>query len=188
MTTREEQRQLVIERLSRHLLDVGLAQASLRQLAAAAGVSDRMLLYYFSDKAEVMATALASVAGQMTARFAEAIPAGILLPPNELVVRAASFTAQDDMRRFMRLWIEVLAAAAKREEPFVTVAAQIMAGFQQWVDQRLDVPPGTDREAVAAAIIALVDGLALVEMCSGEIIATRAVAAIASLFGGSAAR
>ena len=46
MTTREEQRQLVIERLSRHLLDVGLAQASLRQLAAAAGVSDRMLLYY----------------------------------------------------------------------------------------------------------------------------------------------
>jgi AcrR family transcriptional regulator len=45
MSTRDEQRDKVVERLAGHLLEHGLARTSLRQLAAAAGVSDRMLLY-----------------------------------------------------------------------------------------------------------------------------------------------
>ncbi|MFY8208820.1 MAG: TetR/AcrR family transcriptional regulator, partial [Caulobacter sp.] len=49
MNVRDEQRARVIAVLADHLLATGLSQASLRQLAAAAGVSDRMLLYYFAD-------------------------------------------------------------------------------------------------------------------------------------------
>ncbi len=37
-------REKVTERLAAHLLDTGLSQASLRQLAQAGGVSDRMAL------------------------------------------------------------------------------------------------------------------------------------------------
>ena len=52
MNIRDTQRAAVTERLSSHILAHGLARSSLRELAAAAGVSDRMLLYYFDDKSE----------------------------------------------------------------------------------------------------------------------------------------
>jgi len=64
MTIREEQRRRVTERLAGRLLATGLSRTSVRQLAAAAaaaaGVSYRMLLYDFKDKAEVIAAARAA--------------------------------------------------------------------------------------------------------------------------------
>lgn len=44
MVSREEGRRQVQTALARHLLDSGLSRTSLRQLAGAAGISDRMLL------------------------------------------------------------------------------------------------------------------------------------------------
>ena len=85
MTIRDDQREKVTERLAAHLLDTGLSQASLRQLARAAGVSDRMLLYYFDDKAAVLSAATARIAAQSVAGLAETMPEGTRLPPRELV-------------------------------------------------------------------------------------------------------
>lgn len=181
MSIRDEQRDKVVERLAGHLLEHGLARTSLRQLAAAADVSDRMLLYYFADKAEVLAAVMARVASELAMRLAEAIPDGAPLSPAELVRRAAAFTTRQEMRRFMRLWVEVVAAAARGEAPFPQIVAQVMAGFRHWVDTRLDLPVGADREGTAAAIIAVIDGLALVDMCSEDEIAPRMAAALANL-------
>ena len=168
MSIRDEQRKRVAERLAEHLLATGLTQTSLRQLARAAEVSDRMLLYYFTDKTEVLAAATARIAAQSVAGLADALPEGTRLPPRELVLLAAQLTSGPDLRRFMRLWVEMIGAAAKGEEPFVAISAQVLGGFKQWLAARLDVPEGIDRAATAGAIIALVDGLALVEICSTE--------------------
>ena len=181
MGVRDEQRETVVERLAAHLLETGLSRTSLRQLAAAAGVSDRMLLYYFADKAEVLSVVMARVAGELAQRLAEAVPEGRPLKPAELVRRAAQFTTGPEMRRFMRLWVEVVAAAAKGEAPFAAIAAEVMAGFRMWVDSRLDLPEGTDREATAAAIIAVIDGLALVDICAEDDLAPRMTGALAAL-------
>ncbi|NCU12087.1 MAG: TetR/AcrR family transcriptional regulator, partial [Sphingomonadaceae bacterium] len=81
MSVRDEQREAVVERLAAHLLETGLSRTSLRQLAAAAGVSDRMLLYYFADKAEVLSAVLARVAGELAMRLTKAIPDGAPLKP-----------------------------------------------------------------------------------------------------------
>lgn len=178
MRAKEEQRELVITRLSAHLLETGLSQTSLRQLAAAAGVSDRMLLYYFADKEEVLAATMGRIAMGATGAIALAMPEAEKLKPAAFVARAAQLTTGPDMRQFMRLWIEVVAAAAKGEAPFVAIAAQIMAGFQHWVDVRLDAPAGADREALVAAIIAVVDGLALIDVCVGPDLVARAVGAV----------
>ncbi len=185
MSIRDEQRERVVARLAAHLLATGLAQTSLRQLAAAAGFSDRMLLYYFADKAEVLSAVLAQVSADAAASLALAMPDGQTYRPAQFVLRAAEVTAQPEMRRFMRLWIAVIAAAAKGEEPFLTVSAQIVAGFQQWAETRLELPPGADRAGLALAMIALIDGLALVDICSGEAMTARARSAVAALLAGS---
>lgn len=183
MGLRDEQRETVVERLAAHLLETGLSRTSLRQLAAAAGVSDRMLLYYFADKAEVLSAVMTRVAGELAMRLAEAIPGDTPLKPAELVRRAAAFTTGPEMRRFMRLWVEVVAAAARGEAPFPAIVNEVMAGFQLWVDSRLDLPAGADREGTAAAIIAVIDGLALVDICAEDDIAARMSAALGTLLG-----
>ena len=185
MISRDEQRARVVDRLSAHLLETGLGQTSLRQLAAAAGVSDRMLLYYFADKAEVLANVLAHLAGGMADTLAKAIPDTPALPPAEFIAHASALMIQPDMRRFMRLWIELVAAAARNEAPFVAIAAQITAGFLGWIDTRLALPAGADRQAACAAIFALIDGLALVDICSGGDVAGGAAKAMQVLLKGA---
>ena len=166
MSIKEQQREKVVALLAEHLLQTGLTQTSLRQLANAAGVSDRMLLYYFPDKAAVMAAAIEQVAGSLAAALAELLPEDATLPPSALLSRIAAMTTREDMRPVFRVWVEIV-AAARREEPYPTLAASIIAGLRDWVAARLDLSPNADRNATAMAIIAFVDGLALVEICSG---------------------
>ena len=78
MTVRAAQRQVVTERLAGHLLASGLSRTSVRQLAAAAGVSDRMLLNYLGDKAELPKDAMTQLAGQL------GDPPATALPPNSM--------------------------------------------------------------------------------------------------------
>jgi AcrR family transcriptional regulator len=177
MSVREQQREKVVMLLAEHLLETGLTQTSLRQLANAAGVSDRMLLYYFPDKAAVMAAAIERVAGSLAAALAELLPENETLPPSALLARIAAMTTREDMRPIFRVWVEIV-AAARREEPYTTLAANIIAGFRDWVAARLDLPAGAEREATAMAIIAFVDGLALVEICCGTRAAADAAKAV----------
>src|SRR5580693_6683546 len=78
MSIRDERREAAIERMADHLLLEGLGAATLRPLAAAAGTSDRMLLYYFSDKDELLSATLQRLAARMTAQLDEAVPIGRL--------------------------------------------------------------------------------------------------------------
>jgi len=178
MAPKLEQREKVEAALGAHLLATGLSQTGLRALARAAGVSDRMLLYYFVDKAEALSCATSRVAANLAALVSEAIPAGQRLPPLALMREAAALTTRPDVRPYMRLWVEIVAAAAREEAPYPLVAAQTMAGFMTWALDRLDLDPSEDREAAAAMVIATIDGIALVDICGGPELAIRAAASI----------
>lgn len=178
MTVRDEQRERVIEALAAHLLASGLSKVSLRQLAAAAGVSDRMLLYYFADKTEVLALALQKVAADMAAGMGQAVPEGTRLSADRFMAATARHVVEGPFRPYMRLWIEIVAAAARGEAPFVTIAAGITGGFLDWIESRLDPALTPDPKGAAALILATLDGLALVDICSGP---HRALAAATEL-------
>lgn len=65
MEKTEIKRQLILNEIADYLLASGMKISQLRQLAAAIGTSDRMLLHYFSDKEELMSAALNLVARQL---------------------------------------------------------------------------------------------------------------------------
>jgi len=181
MSPRDEQRERVVEALTAHLLRTGLSQASLRQLAAAAGVSDRMLLYYFSDKAEVLAQVMARLAGSMSERLDAAIPEDARLAPAMLAAKAARIVIDPEFMPYMRLWLEVVAAAGRGEPPFAQISAEVMQGFLQWIEQRLLPIDADSAPGQAAGILALVDGLVLVEIGAGHEPALRAVEVLEAL-------
>ncbi len=182
MIARTASRERVSETVARHLLDTGLAETSLRQLAKAASISDRMLLYYFRDKADALAAAMAKIAETLSQRLAEAIPAGTRLAAPALVERAARITTHPEVAPYMRLWIEVVAASARGEAPFPNLAQQIAEGFLTWIESRLDITGEDDPRAVAAAILAMIDGLAVLGLCADADLVGRAAAKTARLF------
>jgi AcrR family transcriptional regulator len=181
MVSKEQQRQRATALIAEHLLAAGLSETSLRQLAGAAQVSDRMLLYYFTDKADVILSALSHVVGAMTALLASAIPENANLSPKDLIAKALGVTQGGAMRPYMRLWIEIVAAAARGEQPYKSVSSQIALGFLAWIESRLTGEESDAKRATAAMVFAIIDGIALLDVCAGPDQSELAVRALSEL-------
>ncbi len=76
-----------------------------------------------------------------------------------------------------------VAAAARSEASIVEIARRIAQGFRFWIDARLapDLGSDADREAAVAMVLAMIDGLALLRVCSGDDLTNRAGAAMGQL-------
>lgn len=155
----DERRHEIAARIASHLLAEGLEAASLRPIAKAAGLSDRMLIYYFGTRDAAIAAALEVAASQLRMRLMDAT-APAALPAEVLVERLAGFILSPGQAPVMTLWFEIAARAARGVEPYRTVAPVIAQGFLDWVREQLD-PGEADRDAKALGILAQLDGLAL---------------------------
>lgn len=148
-------REAIVERLADHVLAHGLAGTSLRPLAAAAGISDRMLLYYFRDKAEVVAATLACIAVRMQTMLDAATGAGSFTAAE--IVGLASGPA---FWPYMQVWLDMASAAARGDAVARAVGEAIGRGFLAWGRERL-VGPAETRDADAARMLVMVEGAML---------------------------
>lgn len=180
MANRLAQREKVIQALAEHLLANGLADTSLRQLAAACKTSDRMLLYYFTDKVEIMTTVLGRVAEQFSVALNQALPPEPMAP-QQLLLRATALVRTPAMRPTMRLWLDMVAAAARKEPPYPAITAAILQQFLSWIETRLEGPPGEAKRRRAAFLLAVIDGIAIFDMKGGVAEADAAEAALADI-------
>jgi AcrR family transcriptional regulator len=147
-----------------YALEHGLADMSLRPLAAASGTSPRVLLYLFGSKDELIkeilarsrreeldlvATALAEPAGQ---------PGGYCL----LVSRLWSYLSDPRQRGTIRLFVEAYATSLRPDPgPWEGFAR---ASITDWVGILADAQPElprADAEAIASQTLALLRGLLL---------------------------
>lgn len=177
MSVRESRRAAALERMADHLLREGLAGASLRPLAAAAGISDRMLLYYFADKDEVLTETLRLVAMRLGALLDAAGAGAAPRPFDVLLMEVWTTLRAPALAPYMRLWFELAAAAARGQQPHRAVAGAIADGFLAWTAARLEATDDSAREATAALLLATVDGLALLDAVGRGQTADRAVTA-----------
>lgn len=175
MSIREERRSAALARMADHLLREGLAGASLRALAKAAGTSDRMLLYYFADKDELLGATLAHIAAELAALLDQAGSGAGRRPYPVLLRDCAAAFRQPEFQPYMWLWLELAAAAARGQEPHRAIAGRIVDGFLAWAAARLDeaAPAGQ-----AALLLATVDGLALLDAVGRGAAAEAAVGAV----------
>ena len=167
MTRRLDQRANVTEILAAHVLEKGLADTSLRQLAKAAGVSDRMMLYYFEDKADVMTAVMQAIAARFTVQLDQAFPGEEPRVIGKLFKEIADLTSRPDLQPFMRVWIEAITSAARGLEPYLTVSRQIADGFLDWIETRL--PDGATRRADAIMLLTMIEGLSVMLVCTDKI-------------------
>jgi AcrR family transcriptional regulator len=163
MNIRNDRREAAIERMADHVLSEGLGAATLRPLAAAARTSDRMLLYYFADKDELLTATLDRIAKRMIAQLDRAIPVEPRRPFPLLLEQVWAALASESLRSFMPLWLELASGAARGLQPHRDVAGEILGGFVAWVTIRLQ--PETDGEpaSLAPLFLASIEGMYLLK-------------------------
>ena len=171
MTSSETRRTDLLDKLTDHMLAHGLAGSSLRPLAAAAGLSDRMLLYHFKDKAEIMAATLECVAARMVLLLG-AHTAATPLPLDALRARLIPIVLDDAFWPFMRLWLEMAARAAQGDASYREIGAQIGRGFLAWGAAQLDSP---DPTRDAARLLVTIEGMVLLRSVGLEDVASAAL-------------
>lgn len=158
---KSQSRDAATSAIAAHILRNGLPQTSLRQLATAAGISDRMLLYYFSDKNDVMTSALGRIAHDMTLALNAALPDNTPQSASAVFDGVDRVIDTESMRPYMRVGVELAAAAVKGEPPYADIASAVIDGFVDWLSQRITGPDSRDK---AAMVLAMLDGLAVLDV------------------------
>jgi AcrR family transcriptional regulator len=156
-------RAALTDRLTDIVLAEGLNDLGLRPAAARLGTSDRMLLYYFETKADLIVAVLTRMSERL-ARVLESSAAGERQSADSLLGRAWMLFENPQIVPFMRVWAEVTSRGTRGEEPYRKVASQTILRWLAWIEERLDMPAGKKRRQNAAAILTILEGATLLEM------------------------
>lgn len=177
MAPREKRQVEVMEALVAFVRTHGLAASSLRPLAAAAGVSDRMLIYYFGDKDRLMAAVLGQIAADMLARLEAALPDPSPRPQSRLLADLWGAASSPELRPSMIVFLEAATFAGRGVEPYRAITGQIVQGFMDWASARLDAPDPAVRTRQAAELLTRIDGAMLMDVLGRRDIADAAIGA-----------
>lgn len=162
MTRSEAQKDAMLEKLADFVLDHGLEAASLRPMARAAGTSDRMLIYHFTDKDTLIAATLDRIAARLVA-YLDQQRAPQPLPADVLQSKLLDFALDDAIWPYMRLWLQIAARAAQGTAFYKAVGGQLGQGFITWIAGQIDAPDEDTRNRDAARLLVLVEGLVLIK-------------------------
>ena len=170
----DTRRDAILDRLADYVLAQGLSASSLRPLAKAAQTSDRMLLYYFSDKAEIIAATLNRISLRLVGVMDEQA-AKTPLPLDQLQPKLLAIVLADAMWPYMRLWLEIASLAARGDAFYRSVGEQIARGFLAWGASQLDSASDDVREADAANLLIMIEGTVLLKSVGLDDVCRRAL-------------
>jgi len=155
----DDRRAEIIDKLADYVLAEGLSASSLRPLAEAVGTSDRMLLYYFRDKAELISAVLERISARFAAHLQSAL-AGRPLAYEALRGKVLKIVLAREAWPYMSVWLEIAARAARGDPFYRAVGEQLATGFLAFTEARLAVP-GRRRRAEALRLLTDVEGTML---------------------------
>ncbi len=159
-------RQELLEATLAYLLRHGLADLSLRPLAAAAGTSARLLIYHFGSRERLLAAVLETLQGRLRDSFSEVLAARAAEdgePPLKTFWKWAT-----SRRNFasLRLLYELQILAAQNPKSY---ARYLRRNSRDWIELVQTALPAEERSAaLATLLVAVFDGLFLELMSSGD--------------------
>lgn len=157
----------LLGRVMAHVADHGLADQSLRELAAAIGTSHRMLLYHFGSREGLVAAVVEAMeAQQREALTTLAAGAG---SPRALIEAQWAQLTQPEVLPFVRLFFEVLALALHRRpgtEAFLPHLTEPWLDLAERLAAELDLVADRDELRLGVAVSR---GLLLEVVASGDV-------------------
>ncbi|MEP3422000.1 MAG: TetR/AcrR family transcriptional regulator [Erythrobacter sp.] len=143
--------------LAAHVLHHGLAGASLRVLAKAADTSDRMLIYHFGNKQNLITDLLRYLADQYAQSLASGMGDDRAKTRQECVARILAQGREETMQPFLILWWEIVAGASRGVVGYKDAAHAMMAQLLLWLEGQM---PDDDPDPVGGAryLLTLIEG------------------------------
>ena len=146
-------RDAALARIARYLLPGDLSRTSLRRLALAAGLNDRVFALHFRDRSDALRGAFKLLLTDFEDRLQAILPDPVRLSPEGLSAVTRSLAEAPPIRPYMSLWFEVIGAAARGEPPFVEISGSVLSRLLDWIEARLEIADPADRRAMAAIIL-----------------------------------
>lgn len=153
MTEKEQKRAQIVAAVSGHLLREGFQNSGLRALARSAGVSDRMVMYYFATKDDLLAAALLNLAHGLADNLQQLLPARHATGA-EIIAAVAAAANNPAVRSFLMLWFEIVGLAMRGNSVYRHTATLILDAWAAWISDKL----GPRRAHQAPAVLAQLEG------------------------------
>jgi len=144
--------------LAAHVLAAGLNSASLRPLAAAAGTSDRMLIYHFGSKERLIAAVLEHLAAELAGKLDPLVPPVRAESEAALLRRIIGLLRSPAFRPYVRVWLDIVSAAAQGQAAHRRTGQRIVDVFLDWLAVR-----HPDGRAGAAAALVTIEGVLVMD-------------------------
>jgi AcrR family transcriptional regulator len=158
-------KQELVEAAIQYLRDRGIADVSLRPLAAATGTSARLLIYHFGSKEGLLAEVLTALQGRLRDSFSEvlAAPRAAGEPPLKAFWKWAT-SARNYASLKLLYELQILAA----QNPG-TYGRYLRRNSRVWIELVQAALPAAERTAaMATLLVAVFDGLFLELMSTGD--------------------
>ena len=152
--------------------DDGLSQLTFGRVANHLDISDRVVVYYFPTKDDLVGEVLFAVGIQLQETL-EPVIASLATNHLELVKAAWPVVAAEDADAVFALFFEANGLAAAGREPYRAIVPKLVDAWITWASGFFQGTP-TERRAEAETAIALLDGLILLRQLAGPAAATRA--------------
>ena len=156
-TRTQMSKETLLPLLAGHVLQNGLSAASLRPLAKAAGTSDRMLIYHFGNKDDLIEQVLDYIADVYSSALDAAMGEERAPTRKEVIARVLENMRNPAMKPFLALWWEIVAGAARGVKSHEEAAQKMMQRLLEWLEEQM--PEGDpDPKGGACYLLTLTEG------------------------------
>lgn len=158
MAKRENPKDGWLDKMADHVLRHGLEAASLRPLAKAAGTSDRMLMYYFTDKAQLITAVLQTIASRLT-QLMEEHGAHEPLLYEACLHRTVSILSAEVFAPYLRLFLSIASLSALGNPLYRTLGEQLGRAYFEWAKTQVLSSDDKQHAHDAAILLQRVEGM-----------------------------
>ena len=160
-TVDSEHRRAIAQRAADHLLERGQVAVSLRDLAAAVGVSPRMLVHHFGSREELISCALREARSRQRRMFEARLAPQPGRPYPQVLTDAWRWFATDEAEPYLRLFGQLHALAGVPDSPHADFLRESVLDWLPSIQHGFaadGADPATARE-LATLTLAVVRGL-----------------------------
>jgi AcrR family transcriptional regulator len=160
-TVDHQHRHGIVKRAADHLLERGQIAVSLRELAAAVGVSPRMLVHHFGSREHLVSSALREARSRQREAFEMRLTAQPDRPYVEVLADAWRWFATDQAQTYLRLFGQLHALAGAPDSPHADFLRESVVDWLPTLERGFTadgIDPATARE-LATLTVAVIRGL-----------------------------
>ena len=147
-------------------LDHGMAGLTYARVAERLGTSDRMVVYYFPSKTELIVSVATRLGTELQDLLGEAFgedPA----TSDDLLASAWPVLSTKWADRIFGLFFEMIGLASAGQEPYAELVRQLMNSWADWLAERVIGSRPEIRRRRALSVMARIDGLLMLRQVMG---------------------